>query len=190
MMDYSLPKTLTIGGREYEIRYDYRPILDICTAMEDPDLDLKEKAFVACRIFYPDFLMIPGEHIQEAVEKCYQFINDGEEAPNQKGPKLVSWEKDIKHIVAPINHVLGQEIRDIPMGGLHWWTFLSAYKEIGDCTFAQIVRIRNLLAKGKRLEKHDREWYRNNAHLISIPQKLSEAEHAEVALWSGKKGDG
>jgi hypothetical protein len=189
-MNYYLPKSFQIGEREYPVRYDFRAVLDICAALEDPELDLKEKAIVACVIFYPEFEEIPKEYIREAVEKCYWFINGGEENPKKNGPRLVSWEKDVKHIIAPINRVLGREIRDIPEGGLHWWTFLAAYMEIGDCTFAQIVRIRNLMAKGKKLEKHDREWYRDNANLVNIPQKLTASELADMAEWGGKKGDG
>lgn len=186
-MDYTLPKAFKIGGKEYAIRYDFRPILDICSAMEDPELDAREKAWVACEIFYPDFAQIPAEHLTEAVEKCYWFIGGGAENPKQRGPVLVSWEKDVKHIIAPINRVLGFEIRDVPENGLHWWTFLSAYMEIGDCTFAQIVRMRSLLAKGKKLEKHDREWYRANAHLVNMPVRLSQAEREFLAQRAGRK---
>lgn len=187
MMDYSLPKSFRFGEKDFCIRYDFRPILDICAALEDPDLDLKEKTIVACSIFYPDFEQIPEEYLQEAVQKCYWFINGGEENPQKKGPRLVSWEKDVKHIIAPINRIMGCEIRDVPEGGLHWWTFLAAYMEIGDCTFAQIVRIRNLMAKGRKLDKHDREWYRQNAHLVNIPMKLSQEERDFLAARSGRK---
>ena len=186
-MGYSLPKSLRIGGKDYAIRYDFRPVLDICAALEDPDLDLKEKAIVACAIFYPDSDEIPPEHLREAVEKCYWFIGGGEETSGKKGPRLVSWEKDVKHIIAPINRVLGQEIRDIPEGGLHWWTFLAAYMEIGDCTFAQIVRIRKLMAEGKKLDKHDREWYRQNAHLVNIPTMLTREEFEFLSARAGRK---
>lgn len=187
-MNYGLPKAFAIGGVEYAIRYDFRPILDICAALEDPDLSNQEKAFVACAIFYPDFEKIPPEHLREAVEKCYWFINGGAENPGAKGPRLVSWEKDVRHIIAPINRVVGTEIRDLPENGLHWWTFLAAYMEIGDCLFAQIVRIRNLIAKGKKLDKQDREWYRQNAHLVNIPVRLSQEEKDFLAARAGKKG--
>lgn len=186
-MDYSLPKSFQIGEKEYAIRYDFRPVLDICAALDDPELDLEEKAVVACSIFYPEFEEIPPKHLREAVEKCYWFIGGGEENPGKKGPKLVSWEKDVKHIIAPINRVLGCEIRDIPENGMHWWTFLAAYMEIGDCTFAQIVRIRNLIAKGKQMDKHDREWYRQNAHLVNIPVRLSQEERDFLAARAGRK---
>lgn len=181
-MNYDLPKSLNICGTEYAIRYDYRCILEICAAMEDPELDKQDKSIVAMVIFYPDFKDMPPEHYQEAIKQCYWFINGGEDDQGQKGPKLVSWEQDTKYIIAPINRVLGREIRAIPYdeetnnGGLHWWTFLSAYMEIGDCVFAQIVRIRSLIAKGKKLDKADREWYRQNRHLVDIKAKYTDED--------------
>lgn len=191
-MNYDLPKTLNICGTEYNIRYDYRCILEICAAMEDPELDKQDKAIVALVIFYPDFEDMPPEHYQEAVNKCFWFISGGEEDQGKKGPKLVSWDQDIKYIIAPVNKVLGQEIRAIQYdaktntGGLHWWTFLSAYLEIGDCVFAQIVRIRNLKAKGKKLDKADQEWYRQNRHLVDIKQTFTETENEILKEWGIK----
>lgn len=191
-MNYDLPKTLNICGTEYNIRYDYRCILEICAAMEDPELDKQDKAIVALVIFYPDFEDMPPEHYQEAVNKCFWFISGGEEDQGKKGPKLVSWDQDIKYIIAPVNKILGKEIREIQYdaktntGGLHWWTFLSAYLEIGDCVFAQIVRIRNLKAKGKKLDKADQEWYRQNRHLVDIKQTFTEAENEILKEWGIK----
>ena len=191
-MNYDLQKYLNICGTEYAIRYDYRCILDICAAMEDPELDKRDKAIVAMVIFYPDFDNIPPDHYQEAIKKCFWFINGGEDDIGQKGPKLVSWEQDTKYIIAPINRVLGREIRAIPYdeetntGGLHWWTFLSAYMEIGDCVFAQIVRVRNLRAKGKKLDKVDQEWYRQNRQLVDIKQTYTDAENEILKEWGMK----
>lgn len=191
-MNYDLPKSLNICGTEYTIRYDYRCILDICSAMEDPELSKQDKAIVAMAIFYPDFENMPPEHYQEAIKQCFWFINGGEDDIGQKGPKLVSWDQDTKYIISPINRVLGQEIRAIPYdeeantGGLHWWTFLSAYMEIGDCVFAQIVRIRNLKAKGKKLDKVDQEWYRQNRNLVDFKQTYTEAENEILKEWGMK----
>lgn len=93
----------------------------------------------------------------------------------------MDWEQDFQYIAAPINRVVGQEIRAMPY--LHWWTFISAYYEIGDCFFAQIVRIRSLRAKGKRLEKADQEFYRENKRLVDIKEKYSEAENTQLQEW-------
>lgn len=189
-MMYELPKSLNVCGVEYEIRSDYRAVLDICTALSDVDLSEQEKAFVCLDILYPGFEEMPPEHYEEAVKQCFWFINCGaENEPTRKAPRLVDWEQDFQYIVAPINRVLGQEIRSIPYnqkentGGLHWWTFISAYYEIGDCTFAQIVRIRDKKARGKKLDKADQEWYRANRKLVDLKQTYSESEKAILKEW-------
>ena len=184
MIDFELPTSVEVGGAEYEVRSDYRAILDICVALSDPNLDGREKTVVLLQIFYPGFDVIPAEHYEEAIKKCFWFINCGEEEESRKAPKLVDWEQDFRYIVAPINRVIGQEIRSVSY--MHWWTFISAYYEIGgDCLFSQIVRIRNLLAKGKKLEKDDREWLRQNSHLVRFKKKYSTAEDELLKQWGG-----
>lgn len=92
-------------------------------------------------------------------------------------------------ILPPINRVFGQDIRGIPYdaetntGGVHWWTFLGAYNDLGDCTFAQVVRIRDKKARGKTLEKDEREWYRRNSDLVNIKNKLSQEEETTISTW-------
>lgn len=176
-----LPTSVVLGGEKYEIRSDYRAALDICAALSDPDLSDQDKAEAALDILYPAFLEMPAELYQEALEWCMWFINCGEEADARPAPKLVDWEQDFRHIVAPINRVTGQEVR--AMEYMHWWTFIAAYNEIGDCTFAQIVRIRDQLARGKQLDKSDREWYRRNKKLVDLRRQYSKAEEETLKAW-------
>lgn len=192
-MIYDLPKSVNVGGAAYEIRTDYRAILDILNAIDDPELNDRDKARVMLEIFYfsPDCSAIPSEHIQEAIDKCAWFIDCGEESHKDhiKTPKVMDWEQDYPYIVAPINRVTGHDIRGIPYnpetneGGMHWWTFISAYYEIGDCTFAQIVRIRKMIAMGKKLDKSDKEWYRQNRNLVDFKVKYTEAEKDILKQW-------
>jgi hypothetical protein len=95
----------------------------------------------------------------------------------------MDWEQDFQYIVAPINRVVGQEIRSIPY--LHWWSFVSAYYEIGDCFFAQIVRIRNKKAKGALKDKADKEFYKENRSLIDFKTNYTSAEEAMLKNWGG-----
>lgn len=186
-MEYGLPKTVTVAGVEYPIRTDYRDILTICTALTDPELDGQDRAEVLLTIFYPSLDEMPREAYQEAIERCFWFINCGNEEQNQRpAPKLVDWEQDFRYIVAPINRVMGAEIRSVEY--LHWWSFISAYYEIGECLFAQIVRIRSLRAKGRPLDKADSDWYRENRALVDLKTTYSEAEDAVMDIWIGKKG--
>ena len=94
MIDYDLPTSVTVDGQAYAVRTDYRAILDIITALNDPDLTDEDRAAVALGIFYEDAL---PENLQEALNRCFWFISGGEEKPNEKpAPKLVDWEKDFR----------------------------------------------------------------------------------------------
>lgn len=75
---------------------------------------------------------------------------------------------------------------DTNTGGVHWWTFLSAYTEIGDCLFAQIVGIRSKKAKGKRLDKSEQEFYRKNKSIVDIKVRYTDAEDDLVNMWTGR----
>ena len=181
-MMYELPKSLTVCGVNYEIRSDFRAVLDLCTALSDVELTVEEKSIVALYIFYPAFEDMPQGHYQEALQKCFWFINCGnEEDQTRKAPKLMDWEQDFQYIVAPVNRVIGTEIRALEY--LHWWSFISAYYEIGDCTFAMIVRIRDKLARGKTLDKQEREWYRQNRQRVDLRQTFSQAEKDVLKAW-------
>lgn len=188
-MNYDLPVCVDVCGAAYAIRYDFRAVLDICAALDDPELDQQEKALVALTIFYPDFSTMPPEHYPEALKKCYWFIDCGDVEHSGSTARLMDWEQDFRYIVAPINRVLGQEIRSVPYdpetntGGLHWWTFIGAYYEIGDCLFAQIVRIRDLKARGKELDPYDREFYRRNRDLVDLKTSYTDQDDAVLSQW-------
>lgn len=181
-MNWDLPVSVELGGAVYPIRSDYRVALDICMALNDPDLNGQEKTQVVLTAFYP--VEIPPECWQEAIEKCFWFIEggDGLDQP-QKSPRLVDWEQDFRYIVAPVNRIAGGDIR--AMEYRHWWTFLADYQEIGDCTFAQVVRIRDHLARGKPLDKMDREWYRKNRQLVDFRRKYTRVEKGLLKEWGG-----
>ena len=188
-MKYGLPKSVEIDGQEFAIRYDYRVILDIFEAMNDPELSDQERAFAMLQVFYVDFELLTN--YEAAIKECIRFINGGqEEKAGKKSPNLVSWEQDFSLIVAPVNRVLGYETRaveydeDNNTGGLHWWTFLSAYYEIGDCLFAQVVRIREKKAKGKKLDKSEQEFYRKNRDLVDLKTNYTEVENDLVKMWT------
>lgn len=178
---YDLPTSVCVNEVEYRVRSDYRAALDIFEVLSDQALTGEQKALAALDIFYPDFLSIPGGDVQEAVNKMLRFLNCGDEGDNRKRPKLMDWEQDFQYIAAPINRVIGQDVRGVPY--LHWWSFVSAYYEIGDCFFAHIVRIRSLKTKGKQLDKTDREFYRENKRLVDIKTKYTDAEDALLSEW-------
>lgn len=191
-MGYGLPKSVEINGREYAIRYDFRVILDIFEALNDIDLNDQERALAVLQMFYVDFDDL--EDYDAALKACFRVINGGKENQNtKKEPQLVNWESDFSLIAAPVNRVLGYEIRAVEYdvennsGGVHWYTFLSAYMEIGDCLFAQVINIREKKAKGKPLNKTDKEFYRKNRDLVDIKMHYTETEKDVLKQWTGEK---
>lgn len=179
---WEFPTSLNIGGTDYEIRTDYRAVLDLITALNDNDLqdeDERITSYVKCRvileIMFPRCDDIPTEHIQEALDKVSDFIDMGI-SDDRKKPKTMDWEQDAPIIIPAINKVLNREIRAEKY--MHWWTFLGAYMEIGEGLFSSIVNIRQKKAKGKKLEKWEQDFYKENKSLIDF-QKKSARSSAE-----------
>ena len=188
-MNYTLPTSVEIDGISYEIRTDFRVILDICSVLDDGSLDDYSKQIGVIELFYPD-LREGNPSMKDLLERCFWFIRCGEPQDEQKRPKLVDWEQDFPFVASAVNRVLGCDIRGIPYdeehntGGLHWWTFISAYNEIGsECTFAQIVRIRDKKARGKKLDKEDAEWYKKNRSLVDFKNKYTDKELEFFKQW-------
>lgn len=190
MTSYRLQRSVTLGDRDYEIRTDYSVVMDIFEALRDPELTEQERAEAVLTMFYMEPETIPEEYLNDAVESCFAFLRGGRDTSKKNDPVLVDWKKDFPLIVAPVNRVLGYDIRNVDYdeetnaGGVHWHTVLSAYMEIGDCFFAQIVGIRSKKARNKPLDKQDREFYRKNRELIDMETVYTEAEQDIMKEWT------
>ena len=51
----ALTDVLTVGGEDYPIRTDYRNVLQVFEAFQDPDLQPEEKWIVAIYLLFEDF---------------------------------------------------------------------------------------------------------------------------------------
>lgn len=183
---WEFPTSLNVGGVDYEIRTDYRVVLDLLTALDDPDLTDKDEQLTAymqsrviLEIMFPDCDNIPIEHWQEALNKVSEFIDMGI-SDDSKKPKTMDWEQDSPILIPAINKVLNCEIR--AQKYMHWWTFLGAYMEIGESLFSNVIHIRQKKAKGKKLEKWEQEFYKSNKALIDFKEKTKRSEEEKSAL--------
>ena len=174
MRAYELPTSLNINGVAYTIRTDFRAIIDILIAMNDPELDKQAKAVVMLQILFEDWQSIPPE----CLEKASEFIDCGQldDDPNKPKPRLMDWEQDGDMIVPAVNKVTGKEIRSVPY--MHWWTFFGYFMESGECLFNTVVGIRSKKAKGEKLDKWEKKFYQENKNIIDIKTRLSEEEQA------------
>lgn len=161
-----LPQTLNINGRAYKIRSDYRDILQIIAAFGDKELSDEEKAYVCLKRLFVAMESIPKSDYQDAYEAAITFI-ECHISDRKPSPKVVSWEKDEQLIFPAINKVAGMEVRAVPY--MHWWTFLGYFQSIDrEDIWGFILTIRQKRAKGKKLEKYEKDFLNANRDICEV----------------------
>lgn len=178
MTAYELPTSLNISGVVFSIRTDFRAIIDILIAWNDPELDEQAKSIVMIQILFEDWQNIPQEHLSEACQKACEFIDCGQadSDPNRPKPRLMDWEQDGDMVIPAVNKVAHKEVRAVEY--MHWWTFFGYFMESGECLFNTVVGIRSKKVKGERLDKWEKKFYQENKNIIDIKTRLSEEEQA------------
>jgi len=161
-----LPQTLNINGRAYKIRSDYRDILQIIAAFGDKELSDEEKAYVCLKRLFVAMESIPKSDYQDAYEAAVTFI-ECHISDRKPSPKVVNWEKDEQLIFPAINKVAGMEVRAVPY--MHWWTFLGYFQSIDrEDIWGFILTIRQKRAKGKKLEKYEKDFLNANRDICEV----------------------
>lgn len=171
-----LPRTLTVNGKEYNIRTDYRDCLTILSALTDRELSDSEKVIITIDILYKD--KVPNDDVLEAYNQAVWFLDCGDtiSKPMTHAP-LFSFSQDEQMIFSAINKVAGKEIRAVEY--MHFWTFIGLFNEIGEGTFATVLSIRNKKRKNKKLETWEKDFYKNNKELVDLKFELTDDEKAE-----------
>lgn len=182
-MKWDLPLSVSIDGEDFEIdkKCDYRVILDCINFYEDVNLDTATQHQAALVTFYKEPKLITN--IDEAVKQMIRVIDcvgeeEFSERPKKQSesqPRLMSWKKDFKFIAPAVSRILGYDVRT-PDKYTHWWTFMGAFQEIGECYWSTIISIRRKRLKGQKLEEWEQKVYRDNRHDIDLPQDLTNEE--------------
>lgn len=179
MDSWRLPTSLSVGGVDRPIRTDFRCILDILRMLDDRDLPSWAQTVCLIKMLFIDWKTIPQEQYTEACEKAMSFIDNGIEPEDKdykkKRPRLMDWDQDAEMIVSAINKVSGIiDVRSVDY--LHWWTFLGYYMSIGESLFSSVLNVRYKRAHGKKLEKHEKEFERENIRLVRLRKQRTEEE--------------
>lgn len=180
-----LPETLEVGDEEYPIRTDYRNILDVFEAFQDPDMIQEEKWIVAIYLMFEDFSCTDdvlqatqdGFNLEEAIQQISWFISAGQPEKQVLAKPTYNWKQDEQIIFSAVNKVAGRETRELEY--LHWWTFLGYFNEVGEGTFSFIVGIRHKLNNGKKLEKHEKEFLAQNKELVKLEKPKTKEEQEQ-----------
>lgn len=180
-----LPEELTVGGVDYPIRTDYRNVLQVFEAFQDPELQPEEKWIVAIYLLFEDFSCDDdvlqaaqnGFDLEEAMKQISWFISAGQPEKQVLEHPTYNWTQDEQMIFSAVNKVAGRETRELEY--LHWWTFLGYFNEVGEGTFSFIVGIRHKLNKCKKLEKHEKEFLSHNKELVLMKKPLTKEEQEQ-----------
>ena len=177
MQGWTLPTTVTVGGKPYAVHTDYRDILDIIDHLQNTDDNEQERWYIAMALFYENWRDIPAQNRQEAAERMAEFIACGKTQGKPGAKREIDWQQDAELIVGGVNKVAGGEVRALPY--LHWWTFIAYFMNIGSGPLATVVGIRHKLAKGQKLEKWEQQFYRENKEIVDLRPQLTKEEEAE-----------
>ena len=200
MLEYELPTSVILNDTVFAIRRDgdFRMVLDCFRLLQDEELSDIERIFACLMTFYADISSLEeldklGD-IEEAVKQMFLFFNCNQENVGAKAEgKVIDWDKDALMIISAVNKVAGKEIRAEKY--LHWWTFLSYYMAIGECTLATVVNIRRKLMKNEKLEKYEQKFVKDSPELFNRRDNYTKDEKDFIdeirANWSsGGKKDG
>lgn len=173
----NLPTKLKINDTLYNIRSDFRPCILILEALNDRRLTDFDKIQILIKVLYKD-VVLDGD-LKEAYIKGIWFLNCGNTIDKPTSSRqLYSWEQDEQMLFSAINKVAGKEVRSLEY--LHFWTFMGLFNEIGEGMFSTVLSIRNKKAKGVKLEKWERDFYKNNKTVIDLKLQLTEEEQKEI----------
>lgn len=196
---YELPTSIEINNHHFAItnKGDYRMVIDCFMAMEDEKLNQEDRMLTALIIFYEDLEELEdiesvfGEYLFEAVDKMLNFFNCGQQNIGYKtSHKLIDWEQDEQLIISAINNVAGKEVRFEPY--IHWWTFMGYYMSVGQSSLSAVVGIRNKIARGKKLDKSEQEFRKENPQYFVWNNKTAEEKLADQYirdLWNANSGE-
>ena len=164
MSAWELPTTVEVAGQKFAIRSDFRAVLDALAALADPELTQQEQYMACLQILYPRWRDLPD--LNDALQAAFIFINNGKDEESRSPlPRLVDWGQDAPIIAPAVDKVLG----GVSGCFLRYWRWAVCAG----------VNIRSKQAKGKKLEKSELEFARENARLIKIRDPESAEDRAE-----------
>lgn len=185
--DYSLPLFVTVDDEKYYIRNkcDYRTVLKVLKIYDDDELS--EIGCLKCVLynFYEHYYNFAhrfddvsegitnieiGEKEVELLFRMKEIIdfNVRDVDKSKRHPKLVDWSYDFHNIAPAVSKVLTYDIRESDKY-THWFTFVGAMQEVGECYWTRILRYRAKKAHGEKMDKYDRDFYKNCKSDIDIP---------------------
>ncbi len=139
LLTSEFPRTLTVAGEDYPIRWGHRDCLRIMANLEDHDLTRYEQYLYLVQALYID---IPPQ-FNEALTQALWFLHGGrdieEAAERADSVRTFSYEQDAELIYAAFSTRHGI---DLAGDELHWWRFRALFTDLRETTFSELCSLR------------------------------------------------
>ena len=175
-----LPAVYEYGGKQYEIRTDFRDWIRFELLFTDRDVPMRDKKNALLHIIFP--VVPPDPDLWEFILWFYQcgkesrsVKSDSKSVKAKKQAAVYSFEHDDGYVYAAFLEVYGLDLTAVEY--LHWWKFKSLFRGLHDCKFTDIM--------GYRAEDLDeapdyrKKFLRDMKKLYALPRSLSERQKIE-----------
>lgn len=153
----SLPKSVTVNGNEYEIRWEYYIILEILKIYSDKTLSDNERAYFILDLFYED--SIPA-NTEDALKAVNAFVDgaswdNGYVNEEKSDRRVMDWDMDAPFIWASMK----QTYPFWDFSNAHWWEFKAAFDALPDTAkINEVIKIRLKEITGDMTSEQRKAW--------------------------------
>lgn len=168
-----LPKSVLISGKDYPVRWDFRPWMEF----ESVRYRSKTDEEIIIRMLQKCYPQIPAD-INEAVDKMLWFYRCGETAEKEekiqryqrrtsKEPAF-SFSQDSPYIYSAFREQYGIDLTEVQE--LHWWKFMALFESLGEDTkMSKIMYYRKASTTG--MSKNQRAFVNDMKRLYRIKRE-------------------
>ena len=173
-----LPAVYEYGGKQYEIRTDFRDWIRFELLFTDRDVPMRDKKRALLQIIFP--IVPPDPDLWEFILWFYQCgkeahasKSDSKSVKAKKQAAVYSFEHDDGYIYAAFMDVYGLDLTELEY--LHWWKFKSLFRGLHDCKFTDIMGYRAEEIT-KKTPDYRKDFLQDMKKLYALPRSLSEQQ--------------
>ena len=182
------PRTVKIGGAEYEIHSDFRVSVLFELLMQDEEIPPEAKVERTLSLYFPkppvredirevlqavNWFYLCGRSDKEArLKSAVQEDDERGESEADNGQRVYSFDYDDEYIYAAFRQQYGINLSSVQY--LHWWEFRAMFKALDEkCQFVKIMGYR-AAKPGKGMSKEEKAFLRKMQRLYALPVPESE----------------
>lgn len=174
----TLPSTVTVGGRVYDISTDFSTGIAFELLMQDDTKSFQERMVEALELYYP---VIPTD-IEEAVDKLLWFYRCGVEerkggGGGKRSKKAYCFDQDAGLVFA--SFLTCYQIDLTRVEHLHWWTFRALFMGLpAECELKKVMGYRT--AELKDMSKAQKKLYEKMRKVYAL--KVTASADSAISL--------